>query len=335
MNYKKWQEEENTFLIDNYKKQGIDYCVIHLKRSKKSIQHQLKKLNLTKNPYWSDVEESLLKLNYESIDIKDLVKLINRSKSAIQYKAYELGLSVDKKLIGNRISESKRNNHKDFNQFKVNPEQFLNITTPEISYILGFLWADGYIRDDYVVMWLKIDDAEHIKHIFEKTGNWNIYYRITKLGSKQMCFHTNNRFIYNFLVENDYLNKSKLSPDKILSNIPNELKHYFFRGYFDGDGTIYHSKKNYQNILNITSTYEQDWSTTENLFKKLNIKYRLTKSSKINKKGILNSCSRIVTQNKDGVIKFCDYIYNDFENDNIGLHRKFKIFIGIKNFYLF
>ena len=41
----------------------------------------------------------------------------------------------------------------------------------------------------------------------------------------------------------------------ILNKIPNNLKKYFFRGYFDGDGSIYKYEKYYQVGLNITSTY--------------------------------------------------------------------------------
>jgi len=62
-------------------------------------------------------------------------------------------------------------------------------------------------------------------------------------------------FIYDFLSENNYKEKSYVSATKILNKIPNNLKKYFFRGYFDGDGSIYKYEKYYQVGLNITSTY--------------------------------------------------------------------------------
>jgi hypothetical protein len=35
-------------------------------------------------------------------------------------------------------------------------------------------------------------------------------------------------------------------------------------------------------------------------------------------------------QNYDSILKFGSYIYNDFENDNIGLKRKYNKFLSIK-----
>jgi len=212
---------------------------------------------------------------------------------------------------------------------KVDDKQFLNITSPEISYILGILWADGYIFKNSIFLWLKKTDSKSIENIFNKTGNWNIYYRKLKDRKEQMCFNTYNKFIFNFLVKNDYKNKSRLSPNKILSEIPNNLKQYFFRGYFDGDGTIYSTKK--QSVLNITSTYEQDWTDISKFMDKLHIKYSISKIRYTNKLNILNSASRIVIQNINGIVKFCDYIYKDFIGDNIGLKRKYDIYLIIKD----
>ena len=272
---------------------------------------------------WSENEIEILKQNYECNGV-DYIKMIlpDRTKKGIVWKVGDLGLKVNRELYNLRISRTKLNTTKPFNLYKVNPDIFLNIDSKEISYILGFLWADGYIRNDCISMWLKKDDSENIKHIFDSTGIWNNYYRKLKGRKEQMSFHTHNKYIFNFLVENDYLSKSYVNQSKILSLIPNELKHYFFRGYFDGDGSIW--MKNNQCIMNITSTYEQDWSVIEELFNNLDIRYTTSCYDDKNRK---SKCSRIVTQNMNGIVKFFNYIY---QNDDMGLKRKLNTFLKIK-----
>lgn len=283
---------------------------------------------------WNNNELTYLKENYALLG-SDISNTINRTKKSISQKAFELGLKADRKLVNEKISTIKLKNHKEFSDFKINPEQFLNITTPEIAYILGFLWADGYIRKDVIILWLKRTDAENIKHIFDKIGKWNIYYRYknNKYRKEQMCFLTNNRFIYDFLVENDYKEKSLKSPDKILSLIPDNLKHYFYRGYFDGDGSIYKYDKYYQIGLNICSTYNQDWNFMIKLFDTLKINVTIKQNKYLTKDNKENKLSRLTILNKKEVILFCDYIYQDF--DNIALIRKYNIYKQIKyNFLL-
>jgi hypothetical protein len=88
--------------------------------------------------------------------------------------------------------------------------------------------------------------------------------------------------------------------------------------------------KNSQNILNITSSYEQDWVVVENIMKLLDIKYSLRRVKFINKQNKENKMSRIIIQNRDGIIKFCNYIYKNYEIDKMGLKRKFDIFKQIQ-----
>lgn len=168
-----------------------------------------------------------------------------------------------------------------FSEYNLNPEQFLNITSPEVAYILGLLWADGYIyKKNYfntINIECKKEDLEYVKDVFMKIGKWNIYYRKRINRAEQMTFHTNNVYICDFLIRNDYGSKSFLSADKILSNIPNDIKHYWFRGIVDGDGCFYinEDKKIYQ--FSLSGPYEQDWTYFENLCRQLKIKYTIAR----------------------------------------------------------
>ena len=190
---------------------------------------------------------------------------------------------------------------------------------------MGFFWSDGYIDRNEIALSIKSDDSITILNILNTFGKWRINYRIRKLNAKdfkQACIRINDKKIKDFLLENDYGNKSLNTPTKILSKIPDNLKSYFFRGLIDGDGCFCAKNRNY---FSITGTIEQDWSEIDKLFKTLDIKYTLTKKER--KSG---NSSFVVISNKNDIIKFGEYIYGK-NYDNIGLDRKYKIYMEIKN----
>ena len=156
-------------------------------------------------------------------------------------------------------------------------ENFTNIKTKEMSYILGFLWADGHIRVPYSVgSTINIKDSLDIKQIFSKTGDWYFYNckrfdKRTKRNYINFKILTSNKKIVNFLIENDYDKKSIVSPYKILSKIPEKFKLYFFRGFSDGDVCFYKKMNQYQYV--ITGTFNQDWNWIEDLLNRLKINY--------------------------------------------------------------
>ncbi len=120
-------------------------------------------------------------------------------------------------------------------------EKFFSDWSPEMAYILGFIYADGNMgRDSYKI---RIDSKDiqiltDIKSIMDSThpiqensnqfGNWytlmisnkNIYGDLRKLGV--------------------YPNKSLTMR---MPNIPDNYLSHFIRGYFDGDGCIYEVKR--------------------------------------------------------------------------------------------
>jgi LAGLIDADG-like domain len=219
---------------------------------------------------------------------------------------------------------------KEFNKYKVNPNTFINISIPESSYILGFMWADGYVNIKKgqcpIVIASTYPDSEEIYTIINKTGNWN-YFRYENKSHKtwkdKVSITTNNFPLAQFLINNDYNAKSHESADKILSLIPENLKHYWFRGLFDGDGWIYHKNRAIQ--IGIASTYEQNWHYLERLCNELNVKYTIKKY--ISPKGYKSSCIRIT--GKLNCLKFLNYIYKNAENDKIFLNRKYQKYLNL------
>jgi hypothetical protein len=257
------------------------------------------------------------------INIDIIIERIKNEYPKLGYKktADLLGINLYnlKKIIkNNNIILDKKERRVEFSNFE-------KINKKEVAYFLGFFWSDGYIDRDEIVIAIKFDDESRILEVLNKFGNWRVNNRIKKLKGKefkQSNIRINDKKIKNFLVSNDYDKKSTVSPTKILSVIPDNLQSYFFRGLIDGDGCFCAKNRNY---FSITGTINQDWYEIENLLNKLNIKYKLTLKQR--KTG---NSSYIVISNKKDIIKLGDYIYGE-KYDNIGLDRKYKIYMEIKN----
>ena len=210
--------------------------------------------------------------------------------------------------------------------YKVNPEQFINILTPEVAYILGILWADGHVsKNNTISISILRSDMDDIINIFLKTGNWRIYNYKPKITKPQTLLCTSNDIIFKFLIKNGYKAKSWKSACKILSKIPEHLKHYWFRGLVDGDGCFHlHTGRRTKQIF-IASGYKQDWSFLEKRCKKLKIQYKILRRKQINRRSHKETRNSIFLIAKSfDIQKFSNFIYNNYENDHIGFKRKWN-----------
>lgn len=215
---------------------------------------------------------------------------------------------------------------------KVPYEQFENIVNPKVAYVLGFLWADGYIseKNNRIAIEITTKDFLYIEPILQSVGHWNVYHRSRPNRKPQsMATLTDNIKLTELLRDYDYCSKSA-SPSKILATIPDKLKHHWFRGLSDGDGCFYHGpinqpvEKRSLKHFTIGSTYEQDWSFVEQLMFELDItKYNLIKKTTV--KDHKSSVIRFI--GKKNITKFGKYIYRDFES--CYLPRKYQKFVEI------
>jgi hypothetical protein len=134
---------------------------------------------------------------------------------------------------------------------KINKD-FFKKWKPEMSYILGFLFADGNIIRTKRNTWfwsLQITDrnilskisreinSEHKISNKKKVGNNKQLYRL-QIGSMEMC---------------EDLIKLGLTPRKsktmVFPKIPDRYFSDFLRGYFDGDGGVWFGFKNKKHFI--------------------------------------------------------------------------------------
>lgn len=279
------------------------------------------------NRRFQPYEIDFLKENYPKYGAFYCSDILKRTNNSIKTFCRKHNIKL---LYITRCKLAEKSKQKNMSDFKVNVEIFNNIDTPETAYVLGVLWGDGFIYKKYrIILDCVIDDANEFYKIFKKTGDWNWYFKKSKkINEKDKgVIQTSNKFLVSFLDENDYRIKSKESACKILQKIPKNLQKYFFIGLTDADGSFYYNRKTGQcRQFSIYSTYEQNWTYVENLFKNLNINYTI---HRIKTKKSKSSMIRITGQNN--IKKYGEFIYDTYTEDNIGLFRKYQIYSEIIN----
>jgi hypothetical protein len=266
---------------------------------------------------WTEEEIELIKNKYK--EGTEEIKLENRTLKSIRTKARRLGLKV-KTETKSRINRDNAKK-KAGKQIKYKVNEFLNDIDEYSSYVIGLLWTDGYLhtgRKTLNITMLK-EDLVEIDWIFNKLGEWYIQDRKRKNRRESRTLSTYNPRLSNQLTDFDFKIKSTQSPYLVFDLIPKKYQKYFFRGIIDGDGCFYVSEKNSTYQFSIASTYEQDWSFYLDFFHKkgLNpiIKKRIQKSGK-------SSYLRITGRKQ--VLKLIEWLYEGYDNDKIGLKRKFE-----------
>ena len=210
---------------------------------------------------------------------------------------------------------------------KVNEENFISNITKESAYLLGFIWGDGYIinteRQNMIKIECVTEDIDQLRETIDATGSWTYNKRQRPNRKEITLVSTSNKELVEFCIDNDYKNKSKASPNKICSLIPNNLIKYFILGWIDADGCFYRNEKYNTSQLYLSGSYEQDWNFIENFYTKLGIKYKI---QRIIRSASKYSCIRVT--NKLSIIKIGDIIYSDL----IPLKRKYNKYLSIKNY---
>ena len=191
----------------------------------------------------------------------------------------------------------------------------------EFVYYLGFLWADGSIYRTGIRLELIESDSIELLGDFNKIDfiKFNTYRRVRNGYKPSMSIYFCNSKLYDKFFKIYFKDKSISSPSELLKIINPEFISYFFLGLIDGDGCFYLSKNKKSTQFSISSSYKQDWSHIEELFKLLNIKtYKINR--RINKNNT-NSQSSIRITNYNDILKLSNYLYpNGYE---FGLERKY------------
>lgn len=175
---------------------------------------------------------------------KDIVKYYYQRKE-LDFLGLSNLLRVSERAISRVLLEANINTRRK-NRYTLDDNFFHSIENEESAYILGLLYADGFVGDEHfnnVVLGLNDKElVEQVARIIGFTGE-------VRKGKKGGFENSKESFILNFsseIMAND-LRILGLYPNKSLSleylpHIDDSLFRHFIRGYFDGDGSIILSK---------------------------------------------------------------------------------------------
>lgn len=185
-------------------------------------------MDLWKNKQWLETE-------YQKFGSSTIAKQFNIDDSTIIYWLKKFNIPIRTKRESELISKSKH--------VSVDEDYFKNIDIPKKAYWLGFLMADGCIREYkkecyQLCFELAIRDRNIIEK-FAKDINFNgkIYYTKSKARLIFANYNFCQKLMYYGIVPNKTGKES-------FSNIPQIYYRDFIRGYFDGDGSIMFYDKN-------------------------------------------------------------------------------------------
>lgn len=207
-------------------------------------------------------------------------------------------------------------------------EKFLiDMTQDENVYLMGFLWADGYISKRYTIS-LEINslDFEYIRPILNKYGFTKFtarqrYKQDKKFGNMQTRFCISNKSLNDYMQKFGYRDKSTENPSKILDIIPKDKLYLWWRGFFDGDGCFYCNGA--ERVFAIWGSINQDWKSIISLLNDIEIQsYRFKQYTRNNGKHC-SSCISIGI--RDDIKKLGEYIYQN--RMDIGFARKYDKYL--------
>lgn len=202
-----------------------------------------------------------------------------------------------------------------FQKRSVDEDFFENIDTEEKAYWLGFILADGCVRDENIAIELSNVDYNHLKKFKQSLhATQDIYNRKDRetsfitIARKKMCKDLQKLGCVKSKTYNGWIDRSAIKG----------LEKPFLRGLLDGDGFI--ERKNmhkYRVVYTIKS------KTIKDEVMDMLSEYRpLCLENCSNKDYPDKFVYRISIENKDGFFQFLDDIYTDA---SIYLDRKYYI----------
>lgn len=190
---------------------------------------------------------------------------------------------------------------------------FDKIDSDQKAYWLGFLSADGYL--DHNSSSIRVELAEkdlcHLKAFCN-----TISYPVEKISKREErnthWVSISSKKMFDTLISLD------IKSDKLLfSKLPQELHSSFLRGFYDGDGSIYHQGKSSLGTGLIATKAQIE--TISKVLPLTDIKIRPVAKTKP------EGMWRLETYNLSASLQLCEYLY---QNSTVKLERKYNKYVS-------
>jgi hypothetical protein len=205
-------------------------------------------------------------------------------------------------------------------------EDFFDIWTHEMAYILGFITADGNVSKYSLRVEIQKKDMDVLNFILKNISPDSNIKTTTKKGKQYKKITINTKKLINSL------KKFKVVPNKTKSiranfDIPKKFIGDYIRGIFDGDGWVYLRRNSIESgIVASNKTFLDDLrrmiAPTDTRFDRIRKRVKITKSGKL-------SACWMWELGKGASLILRDLMY---QNECFSLKRKKELFFS--NFYV-
>lgn len=317
-------QEQEQFIINHFMDMTYKEIGNAIGKSENTIAYYVKKNNLgKKNLEISDDAKKFIIDNYKNRTYREIGNIVGLEPKQIEG------------WLRNHLKE-KQSKYRMFNS-----GYFKHITTGEQAYWLGYIYADGWINmssrsNGYSHFEFGMELQREDEYILEKLNN--------VLGNKHIIKHMHNELV---ILNNKHPTISDSSVLRIYSKelvcdlfsngidvhkstsdifpiVDDELFPDFLRGYIDGDGCIYKTKKNHL-YIHITGANKKIF---EYISYKLDSCYGIHTRIYNIQDDKYRTKYRLCCFRCDSVKRLLNLIYHN--SDSIKLERKYQIY---KDFY--
>lgn len=256
-----------------------------------------------------ECEINYIKENCPIYGVEKTAKALGRGTVIVRSALKKYDICTPKR--GETLNDEPPVFNKDYIIFNT---RFKNIT-PELSYWLGFFWADGSINfADCLRIEITEKDGENLKDLFLSIYPFLISKRARRNRKVQITFSATDNNVAALLKRLGKYSHTNESHEKVLKYLKDEnlIKH-FLRGLIDGDGNFYCNESLQYAQFSLASNFNQDWSYLEKIFSDFHPHISKEKTKR-------GDSSALRITGKDNLIKFINFL--DYEKNKIGLDRK-------------
>jgi hypothetical protein len=211
--------EQDNYLLENYLRVGPKVCATLIGKDSRYCSYRAHYLGIGG---WlrarRKVVESCIANKYRFLGTKKCAAELGISEQRVRNLACDLGMTGRRERI--RYSD------------RVNAE-FFDVLSLENLYVLGFIYADGCIQEN------KVSFYQNDKSLLEKIQSlMRIKASIRPHGKRCHILSVNNLYMADRLKQIGVRERKSFGNMVCPSGIPDALFHAFFRGFFDGDGSV-------------------------------------------------------------------------------------------------
>lgn len=256
-------------------------------------------------------DEKIKEMYLNGNSIQDIANIAQDTKGlmALRKKLHSLGIDTTKNMsrYSKKLSRVRR-------IYGLNESVFDSIDNSDKAYWLGFLYADGYNRENRYRISIVLQKSD-IDHLYK-------FQNFLSCEIPVKCYTSNNYQSVVLGITSMHLSKSLAKLGCVQAkthirqypNISDEFNRDFIRGYFDGNGSFSHNKEKGSWQISITGNNDLIISIQKILEREVILNHTKINYYKGKKSIALHYIGRRICQ------KILSYLY---DNANTFLNRKF------------